>query len=258
MTGRTTSSATVLACWDPAADKSPAVQWAARTARAHHRRLVLYTSFAKLRETLPPEAYLDARRTHEARVQAFIEQTGASGLETHAALSNDDIRVDLFDTADRWGSELLVAGVEGRSSGPGFLRLGSVTEFLAHHTDRPLVIIRSPFDEHDHLAVLVDGTADGVAAVRWAATHASATGSEVSPVVVDAGSAATNQLATAAEAEGATLLVVGAPAVRERLGRRVGGTALKILHGTDRSIAIVPHAKDAAMAQDHQNDSRAD
>ncbi len=257
MTGRSPSSATVLACWDPAADYSPAVSWAARTARAQHQRLVLYSSFAKLRETLPPEAYLEARRKHEARVQAFIEQTRATGVEAHAVFSNDDIRVDVFDTAVRWGSELLVAGVGGGSSRTGFLHLGSVTEFLARHTDRPLVIIRSPFDEHDHLAVLVDGTADGVAAVRWAAAHANATGSEVSPVVIDAGAAATSQLATAAEAEGATLLVVGAPAVRERLGRRVGGTALRILHGTDRSIAIVPHARHIA-APDHKNDSRAD
>lgn len=256
MSDRTTTSASILACWDPSADVSPAVRWAARTAEASHRRLILYTSFAKLRETLPPDVYLAARQEHERRVQAFVEQTRATGVEAHAVLSNDDIRVDLFDIADRWDTDLIVAGVEGRSSGPGLLHLGSVTEFLAHHADRPLVVIRSHVDEHDHLAVLVDGTADGVAAVRWAAAHAGATDSEVSPVIVDAGAAATRQLADAPEAETATMLVVGAPAVGGRLGRRIGGTALKVLHGTDRSIAIVPQGSDmSATDTDHQRAS---
>ncbi len=256
MTEATPSPASILACWDPSADISPAVEWAARTAKARHRKLVLYTSFSKLREMLPADVYHENRRAHEVRMEAFIERAAASGLEAHAVVSNDDIRVDVLTTAERQHAELIVAGVEGRTSGPGLLHLGSVTEFLAHHSDLPLAVIRS-FPENDHLAVLVDGTENGVAAVRWAAIHAGATGDEVTPVVVDAGVAATRQLADSTEAESATLVVVGAPTVGEHLGRRVGGTAMRVLHRVDRSIVIVPQDREAGTTLDHGVDAGA-
>lgn len=237
-------SSCILVCWQPGTEPAPALDWATRTAGAHGVRLVVYSSTSDVRGGQPTKESGEARRRHEEALRSFAARTSESGTECHVELSHVDPRVDLLDTAHRLGATLIVVGVNPASMGPGLLHLGSVTEFLAHHTDLPLAVVRAPIGDTEHLAVFVDGTDDGTAAVRWAAVHARRAGSETVPVILEPGMGAAPLLIDAAEELDADLVVVGAPAVGEVLGRRVGGVALKVLHNSARSIVLVPREQE--------------
>lgn len=242
MSTSTCADPSILVCWDPAGGHSAALGWAADTARSYGHRLVVFTSYAPLRESLEPDAYRAARRSHEADVATFATEIADAGGQCSIDSTNDDLRVDLIDHARRQRAELIVVGADSTSSGPGLFHLGSVTEFVAHHTDIPLAVIRSPIDRPERLAVFVDGTDEGVVAVRWAAVHARHAGSDVTPVILEPGMRAAPQLLTATDELDADLIVMGAPPVLELLGRRVGGVGLKVLHTTERSIVLVPRS----------------
>lgn len=240
MTTSTRATPSILVCWDPDAQRNPSLDWAAETARSRGNGLVVYSSYAALRETLPSDIYPQTRRGHEADVAAFAAEVVQAGGSCTIESSNDDIRVDLLDAAHRHRAELIVVGSDPTSSGPGLFHLGSVTEFVAHHTDIPLAVIRSAIVHPERVAVFVDGTAEGVVAVRWAAVHARHAGSDVTPVILEPGMRAALQLLTATEDVDADLVVVGVPPLVDLLGRRVGGVGLKLLHTTERSVVLVP------------------
>jgi nucleotide-binding universal stress UspA family protein len=75
------------------------------------------------------------------------------------------------------------SGATGRT--PGFLHLGSVAEYLAHHVERSLAIIPpKPSGRLARIVVAVDGSEHSRAAVRWTAELAAAAGAEVTAVAV--------------------------------------------------------------------------
>lgn len=230
----------IMVCWDPTMERSPALFWAADTARSYGHRLVVFSSYAALRESLPSDAYRTARERHETDVAAFVSEVIDAGGVCSIESTNDDVRVDLLDNARQHRAEMIVVGADPTSNGPGLFHLGSVTEFLAHHSDIPLAVIRAAVVPPARLAVFVDGTDEGVVAVRWAAVHARHTDSDVTPVVLDAGTRGAPQLLAAAEDLDADAIVIGVPPLLEVLGRRVGGVGVKALHATDRSVVLVP------------------
>lgn len=230
----------VVVCWDPATAHPPALTWAAETARSRGHPLVVYSSYASLRASRPPEVYRETRRTHETNVASFAAEVAAAGGTCSIEPTNDDIRVDLLDAVRRHRAELIVLGVDSTSAGPGLFHLGSVTEFLAHHSPVPLAVIGTSIHLPERVAVFVDGTDEGVVAVRWAAVHARYAESDVTPVILEPGMRAAPQLLTAAAEIEADLVVVGLPPLLDVLGRRVGGVGIKVLHTTDRSMVLVP------------------
>jgi nucleotide-binding universal stress UspA family protein len=236
----TRTDPSILVCWDPTTERTPALFWAADTARSYGHQLVVFSSYAALRESLPSDAYRAAREGHETDVAAFASEVTDAGGACSIESTNDDVRVDLIDHARQHRAEMIVVGADSTSSGPGLFHLGSVTEFLAHHSAIPLAVIRAAVVPPERLAVFVDGSDEGVAAVRWAAVHARHTDSDVTPVVLEAGMRGAPQLLAAAEDLDADVIVIGAPPLLEVLGRRVGGVGLKVLHTTDRSVVLVP------------------
>lgn len=251
----TPRSPSVLVGWDPLRDEMDsggngqvpaAAEWAARIADACQLRLVLFSSYAELREALDPEAYRAARISHDHQMASFHQQMREQGISCDIERSSDDLRVSLLRVADEQRSELIVVGREPTSR-PGFLHLGSEIEFLAHHTDRPLAIIGSgnPARSQQRVVVVVDGSEQGVAAVRWTASHTTGGGHEVNPVILSEGRRPLQQVIEEADAIDADLIVVGAlrtdgSLLGGLLGRRVGGLALDVLHETCRSLVLVP------------------
>lgn len=235
-----TPNPSVLVGRDPTGGGTDALDWGARTATSSGMRLVLFSAFAELRESKGREEYLAARRAHEMQESAYAERLRDSGVPCVFESSNNDLRVAMLDAAREHDARLIVVGTGSTSAGPGFLHLGSTTEHLAHHTDRPFAVIRSPISIPEQLAVAVDGSAHGLAAVRWAASHARSTDAAVTPVTIERGVRSANELIAAATDIDADLIVVGASPVGDVLKRRVGGVALKVLHDARCSVVLVP------------------
>jgi len=94
---------------------------------------------------------------------------------------------DVLATADDSEADLVVLGRTGQGGGPGFLHLGSVVEYIAHHTRVPLAVIPPYVSETvDRVVVGVDGSAESSAAVIWCADLVGSMDAEVVAVTVEA------------------------------------------------------------------------
>lgn len=145
-----------------------ALRWAAHIAARIEAELVVMTGF------VPPDSEL---RPH--RVEALLaEQEELLDSWSKAARSHDvpmrtivergDPRPGILVVAEREGVDLIVVGRVGRSAGPGLFHIGSMAEWLAHHSDRPVAVIGGAVAPAPRtILVGVDGSNGSRAAVRW-------------------------------------------------------------------------------------------
>ncbi len=128
-----------------------------------------------------------------AVLSAFVQPPSETTLELHAELladykvtlrehglpetiplyvSDGDPRQVLSTTAATHEYDLLVLGRAGRGSEPGLFHVGSVVEYVAHHTNTPLAVI--PLDttlagEPGPVVIGLDGSRESASAAEMAA-----------------------------------------------------------------------------------------
>ncbi len=124
----------------------------------------------------PFEGVSEARRSeiiderHELLEGHWIRRAEGSGSAIRPETIAGDARTVLLDVAEADGADLVVLGRTGGSGGPGFMHLGSVVEYVAHHARRPLAVIPpNVCDAVERIVLGVDGSDESLAAITWCA-----------------------------------------------------------------------------------------
>lgn len=117
--------------------------------------------------------------------QEWLGPAREAGLATDAVVGDGDPRDIILDTALSAGADLLVLGRTGSGGGPGFLHLGSVVEYAAHHATLPLAVIPAGAPPiMRRIVVGVDGSTESRLALEWAGDVAKTMDAEVVAVQV--------------------------------------------------------------------------
>lgn len=171
---------------DGSAPSVRALHWAATMTRTLDGELIVVNAYVPIQSEKPPGLVerLMAGRTRE------LEHWCADALTDirhKLEVIEGDPRAALTAAVARHRGDLLVVAATGSSgSGPGFLHLGSVAEYLTHHSSVALAVIPGDAPPEAHrVVVAVDGSQHSLAAVRWLAELASsATELEIVAVAV--------------------------------------------------------------------------
>jgi nucleotide-binding universal stress UspA family protein len=163
-----------------------AAGWAAGLATAVGAEIVVVNAYIPVQSEIRPDY---AQRLRDEQTQRLEEWcTGVlDGTEHRVEVRNGDARDVLPAAAGDHDADLLVIATTGSTGhAPGFLHLGSVAEYLAHHAERPLAVIApEPSRELGRVVVAVDGSPPSRNAVRWVADLADATEAAVTAVAVE-------------------------------------------------------------------------
>lgn len=133
-----------------------ALEWAVEDARRRGCRVDAVSAWRPdtgiVIGTLPAEVgmRMSPERVKAAR-QAVLDEAveGFEGVEIRRVLVEGDPRTILADASE--DAELLVVG--SRGAGPiAEAVLGSVSSYCVHHASCPVVVIREPKAEHEHVA----------------------------------------------------------------------------------------------------------
>ena len=178
---------------DESIEGGNALRWAARLAAELGTDLTVVSAVLPPFEPPTPE---DAER-HRDELAAKLDRLWARSarsydVDARTEVVDGDPRQALLEVAARTDADLVVVGqVGGEGEDPGFLHLGSVAEYLAHHTDRPLAVIPhdGPSRPPGRVVVGVDGSTESGAAVDWAAALTEQAGGELLAVNVQSPSA---------------------------------------------------------------------
>jgi nucleotide-binding universal stress UspA family protein len=152
-----------------------ALAWAAMVARASGAQVVAVNGLVFPYSEIKPETS-QRLRTEQAEQLAVWASPLLADVPHELEVRPGDPRDTIPAAARDHDVDLVVvasSGATGRT--PGFLHLGSVAEYLAHHVERPLAIIApKPSGQLARIVVAVDGSEHSRAAVRWAADLAAA------------------------------------------------------------------------------------
>jgi nucleotide-binding universal stress UspA family protein len=140
---------------DGSADSAAAVDFAFAEASGWGRPLVLANVWASARlsglskERTWSEDASQWQKQLEADADRLVSEAAAGHSDRYPGVTVERLTVHglniartLLDAADRADAALLVVGGRGHG-GPAQLLVGSVTEQVAHHADRPVAIVRS-------------------------------------------------------------------------------------------------------------------
>ena len=132
---------------------------------------------------LPPQEWEAEHRELRDALSAAV--SGLSEIRSIRSDVIDGTPVEvLLGRGEAEDADLMVVGLRGAGGLPG-LRLGSVTDMLAHHTTRPLAVVpATPLVGVRRIVLGVDGSEGAAAAVSWCAAFASDLRAEVSAVSV--------------------------------------------------------------------------
>jgi nucleotide-binding universal stress UspA family protein len=162
-----------------------ALAWATMVARASGAHVVAMHGLVFPYSEIKPETS-QRLRAEQAEQLAGWATPLLAGVPHELEVHPGDPRDAIPAAARDHDADLVVvasSGATGRT--PGFLHLGSVAEYLAHHVERSLAIIPpKPSGQLARIVVAVDGSEHSRAAVRWTAELAAAAGAEVTAVAV--------------------------------------------------------------------------
>jgi nucleotide-binding universal stress UspA family protein len=176
----------VVVGMDGSSGSADALLWSARFAAAAESEVVAVTAFRPGQAEVAPS---DSDRLRDAQRSALDDEWVAAARQiapVRTLVVDGDPREALIAIADVEDAYLIVVGATGRGSGPGFLHIGSVAEYLIHHTTRPLAVI--PPGAHGpvtRIALGVDGSERNAVAVRWTAALSARLGVSVTAVAVE-------------------------------------------------------------------------
>ncbi|MDN5204764.1 universal stress protein [Fulvivirgaceae bacterium BMA10] len=90
--------------------------------------------------TFPMEALEAMEKEAMEAVQAI--QAKAKGLRTELFTPEGDPKRDILNTAMDWGADMIIVGSRGHSALEKLI-LGSVSEYLLHHSTIPVMVVPS-------------------------------------------------------------------------------------------------------------------
>ncbi len=145
------------------------MRWAADIAARHGAEIVVMTGFKPTEAELPPERVEVLLEERRGLIESWSEAARLGDVPVTAVVEEGDPRLGILSVARREAADLVVVGRIGGSAGPGLLHVGSMAEWLAHHTDRPIAVVGGAVNlETRSLLVGVDGSPGSRAALRWA------------------------------------------------------------------------------------------
>lgn len=262
---------------DGSEGSSVALRWAATMARYLDAGLVVVAVWQPSRSDADDEPSAteraDLRRQLEDEWCAPAREIGA---QVDTVVTSGNAGNALLGLADRHDAALVVVGKRGSGAISG-LKLGSVSDFVAHRTDRPLAVIPEMGQAPREGASVVLGLkSEELWAAAFGGRVAVAMGADVVAVKVLDRSASEEQrsgalgdlegewtaaargagaevrgrvvahehpadaLITVAEEEDAALVVVGTREIHGWRVVRLGGATMRLLHHSDRPVVIVP------------------
>jgi nucleotide-binding universal stress UspA family protein len=178
----------VLVGVDESQQAGTVVRWASRLAAACAAEVILVGAWLAPADASPGAEHERDLEERRLRLDALWSRSArGTGIDVRSEVFEGDPREVLLEVTAGEAVDLLVVGRsrEGGES-PGFLHLGSVTEYLAHATTVPLAVVppgvltRPP----ERMMVGVDGSAASGRAVTWCAEAGAASGSEIVAVNV--------------------------------------------------------------------------
>ena len=173
----------LLVGMDGSAGAKAALRWAAGIADPLGAEVVALSAWTPQQAELPPAEWEAEHRELSDSLSAAL--TGLPGVRSMRSEVVDGAPVDaLLERGESEDADLLVVGLRGSGGFLG-LRLGSVTDTLAHHTSRPLAVVpEAPPLGTRRIVLGVDGSEGAAAAAAWCAAFASDMGAEVDAVSV--------------------------------------------------------------------------
>ncbi len=268
---------------DGSAGGAAALRWAVQLAASVGAEVLAVNAYQHPYAEVSPDErkrLLDERSALLA--DEWVRPVSNAGVSVHTKLQQGDPR-DILTIAEDESADLVVLGRTGKGGGPGFLHLGSVVEYVAHHSRVPLAVIPPHVSGPIERVILgVDGSVESSAATTWCADHVgpinadvvavavqepyvewtprstrsswradlereiehwtapiSATGVAVTPIV-ERDLHPANGLIGVASASDGDLLVIGTRGAGGFTGLRLGGVAMKVLHGVAIPLVLVP------------------
>lgn len=178
----------ILVGVDDSVESGTIVRWATRFAAVLKAEVVLVNVWLAPPEVEPTPAHEQELAERQERLDRLFErEVRAEGVPVRAEVFEGDPREVLLEVADGEDVDLIVVGRAGsEGEQPGFFHIGSVAEYLAHSSTRPLAVIPqgTPSTPPSRVVVGVDGSDESAEAVRWCADHAHGLHPEVTAVNV--------------------------------------------------------------------------
>ena len=163
----------ILVGMDGSAAAADALGWAATLADAMGAEVRAVNAFENPVAEVSPEVHDQLMAQRGADLGAWIAAaTTGAALVTPVVRDGDPREVLLAESEDAH-VDALVLGRTGAGGGPGFLHLGSVVEYAAHHTSVPLAVIPTGGRGQPRRVIVgVDGSPESLASVAWVASLA--------------------------------------------------------------------------------------
>lgn len=171
---------------DGSAAADSALRWAIGLATKSDARILGINALHAAWSGTGPEERRQRLAEQQVRLeQDWLGRARDAGLAIDAVVGDGDPRGIVLDTARSAGADLLVLGRTGSGGGPGFLHLGSVVEYAAHHATLPLAVIPAGAPTVvQRVVVGVDGSTESRLALQWAGDVARTSHAEVVAVQV--------------------------------------------------------------------------
>lgn len=159
-----------------------ALTWTTGLASALDAEIIAANAFSPGDVERRPDHVEELRREREHELDTrWLEPATSAGVAVHGLVVVGEPGPTLLDLARSEDAGLQVVGTRGLGGFLG-LRLGSVTEFLAHRAERPLAVVPPEVSEPADITTVVlglDGSEGSAAAARWTAEWAGALGARV-------------------------------------------------------------------------------
>ena len=183
--GRETDMDRIVVGVDTSAVAAAALRWALQLATSTGSEVVAVSAVDDERAEIASE--LHARSLEEG--EAVATRTPDVSVELRPSpktvVRAGDPRDVLLSVAEIDDADLLVLGRTGEGGGPGFLHLGSVVEYAAHHSPVPLAVIPPGWSEAvERIVIGLDGSKESFSALSWVVDVAPALGASVMAVQV--------------------------------------------------------------------------
>lgn len=172
---------------DGSAVAGSALRWACHVASKTGAEIVAVSAFQNpYSEVSPQQHELLMTERREMLEGPWLDSAADSDVNLRSLVDAGDPREVLFAIARREDADLLVLGRTGSSGGPGFLHLGSVCEYAAHHADRAVAVIPKGWTGPvERIVVGVDGSPESLTSLSWVGELAPVLGASIIAVHVE-------------------------------------------------------------------------
>ena len=158
----------ILVGADGSTGAANALRWASQLASLHGAEVIVMTGFEPVDSELRPGRLETLVARQERELASWSEAAHLDDVPVRTIVEHGDPRPGILAVAEREHADLIVIGRVGQSAGPGLFRIGSMAEWLAHHVDRPVAIVRDDVSPTiRNVFVAVDGSDGSRAAVAW-------------------------------------------------------------------------------------------